>query len=189
MPDHATSRRGIRPSAQAAPRSGRASTKALTSFQAKLDTRYALIGLRTEGAMLTEIVYLPRSAGPLAPSNALAERACAQIERYVADPDYRFDLPLKIGGTEFQRSVWQQIASIPRGRTRTYGELAQRLKSAPRAVGQACGNNRFPLVIPCHRVVAAHGLGGFAHHSAGFLLEVKRSLLLHEAETQLLVGA
>ena len=150
-------------------------------FQAKLDTPFALVGVRTEGAALAEIVYLPRSAGTQAPTNALAERACVQIEKYVADPEYTFKLPLKQLGTAFQSRVWEQIAAIPLGRTRTYGDLARRLGSAPRAVGQACGNNYFPLLIPCHRVVAAKGLGGFAHASGGYLLEVKRRLLAHEA--------
>ncbi len=149
-------------------------------FQARLDTPFALVGVRTEDAALAEIVYLPRSAGTLAPANALAERACRQIEKYAADPDYRFSLPMKAAGTAFQRRVWEQISAIPRGETRTYGELARLLRSAPRAVGQACGTNYFPLVIPCHRVVAAKGLGGFAHNSGGYLIEVKRRLLLHE---------
>jgi len=152
----------------------------LTGFQAKLDTPFALVGVRTEGAALAEIVYLPRSAGTLAPANALAERACAQIEKYVADPGYHFKLPLKQVGTPFQRRVWDMIAAIPCGQTRSYGDIARLLRSAPRAVGQACGTNYFPLVIPCHRVVAANGLGGFAHASGGYLLEIKRSLLAHE---------
>jgi methylated-DNA-[protein]-cysteine S-methyltransferase len=149
-------------------------------FDARLDTPFALVGIRTEGDALAEIVYLPRSAGTLAPSNALAERACAQIEKYAADPGYRFKLPLKFVGTAFQRRVWEQISAIPCGETRTYGDLARLLESAPRAVGQACGTNFFPLVIPCHRVVAANGLGGFAHNSSGYLIEVKRWLLAHE---------
>ncbi len=152
----------------------------MPKFQAKLDTPFALVGIRTEGDALAEIVYLPRSAGTLAPANALAERACVQIEKYAADPGYRFALPLKQVGTPFQRRVWDQIAAIPRGETRTYGDLARSLRSAPRAVGQACGTNYFPLVIPCHRVVAAGGLGGFAHASGGYLIEVKRRLLRHE---------
>ena len=152
----------------------------MTHFDAKLATPFGLVGIRTEGAVLAEIVYLPARAGALAPVNKLAERACAQIEKYVADPGYRFALPLKHVGTDFQRRVWAQISAIPCGETRTYGDLARRLRSAPRAVGQACGTNYFPLVIPCHRVVAATGLGGFAHNSGGYLIEVKRRLLAHE---------
>ena len=149
-------------------------------FQAKLTTPFGIVGVRTEGEALAEIVYLPRSAGVLAPANALAERACAQIEKYVADPGYRFKLPLKHVGTAFQRRVWEQNSAIPSGEKRTYGDLARTLRSAPRAVGQACGTNHFPLAIPCHRVVAAGGIGGFAHHSGGYLIEVKRWLLAHE---------
>ena len=156
----------------------------LPRFHARLDTPFGLVGVRTNGAALAEIVYLPRSAGTLAPVNALAERACTQIEQYVANPGYRFKLPLTQVGTAFQRRVWDMIAAIPCGETRSYGAIARMLRSAPRAVGQACGTNYFPLVIPCHRVVAANGLGGFAHTSSGYLLEVKRWLLLHERPAQ-----
>lgn len=152
----------------------------LSRFQAKLDTPFGLVGVRTEGAELAEIVYLPRSTGALWPTNALAARVCAQIGRYVTDPEFRFKLPMKEVGTPFQRRVWNMIASIPRGQTRTYGAIAHALRSGPRAVGQACGTNYYPLVIPCHRVVAANGIGGFAHSSGGYLLEVKRWLLQHE---------
>jgi methylated-DNA-[protein]-cysteine S-methyltransferase len=85
--------------------------------------------------------------------------------------------------TDFQRKVWKGIAAIRPGKTRTYGELAERIKSSPRAVGNACGANPYPLVVPCHRVVATnHGLGGFARQRGGFLLDVKRWLLAHEAQ-------
>lgn len=75
------------------------------------------------------------------------------------------------------------IHAIPRGAVLTYGEVARRIASAPRAVGQACGANWFPLVIPCHRVTASGGLGGFARHDGGFHQEVKRWLLAHEGVT------
>ena len=83
------------------------------------------------------------------------------------------------------RRVWEAMCAIPRGRTLTYGELARKLDGdgfdVPRAVGQACGDNKLPIVIPCHRVVAASGIGGFAHSTGGYLLEAKRWLLMHEA--------
>jgi hypothetical protein len=84
------------------------------------------VGVRTEEDALAEIVYLPRRTAPLAPTNALAERVCAQIEKYVADPGFRFRLPMKDAGTAFQRSVWNALASIPCGQTRTYGDIARR---------------------------------------------------------------
>ena len=130
---------------------------------------------------------LPPSALVKAPENELAERAARQLERYRDDPDARFDLPLRIEGTDFQRRIWTALCEIPRGRTLTYGELARKLGCAgvesPRAVGQACGDNHLPIVIPCHRVVAASGVGGFAHSTGGYLLEAKRWLLMHESST------
>jgi methylated-DNA-[protein]-cysteine S-methyltransferase len=138
------------------------------------------VGIRTDGERVAELVYLPRLYSAMEPRNALAERAARQIERYLADPDAPFDLPLAPAGTPFQQEVWRALRRIARGQTRTYGEVAQELDSAPRAVGQACGANPFPIVVPCHRVLAAGGLGGFAHASEGFLIDIKRWLLAHE---------
>ena len=149
-------------------------------YEAKLPTPFALLGIRTEGDALAEIAFLPGTGKPFAPQSRLAARACAQIERYLNDPQFRFDLPLVRQGTEFQRRVWTKIAAIGAGRTRSYGELARELRSAPRAVGQACGANPIPIVVPCHRVLAAGGIGGFAHHQGGFHLAIKRWLLAHE---------
>jgi len=150
------------------------------SYQAKLPTQFALLGIRAGDGLLEQIVFLPKTGRALAPRNPLAERTCAQIERYIHDPEFEFDLPLASSGTPFQRRVWQKIAAISPGRTRSYGDLARELGSAPRAVGQACGANPLPLVVPCHRVLAASGIGGFAHHEGGFHLSVKRWLLAHE---------
>ena len=138
------------------------------------------VGVRTAGERVAEIAYLPFSVPLAAPANRLAERAARQFERYLADADFPFQLPLAEVGSPFQRLVWDAIRAIPRGRTLSYGQVAKSLRSAPRAVGRACGANWFPLVIPCHRVVAASGLGGFANHGAGFHLEIKRWLLAHE---------
>jgi methylated-DNA-[protein]-cysteine S-methyltransferase len=147
---------------------------------ARLATPFAVIGVRTRGERVVEIAYLPLRTAALAPRNALAAAACRQIERYLADPGFRFDLPLATEGTPFRRAVWREIARIPAGQTRTYGELAARLRSGPRAVGGACGDNPVPLVVPCHRVVARDGPGGFMHRDGGFALSVKRWLLAHE---------
>lgn len=138
------------------------------------------VGVRTRDGRVCEICYLPPSAAPKAAQSLLGERAARQLERYREDPDTRFDLPLAVEGTPFQRRLWQALCEIPRGKTLTYGELARRLGGEARAVGQACGDNRLPIVIPCHRVVAANGLGGFAHSTGGYLLEAKRWLLAHE---------
>lgn len=138
------------------------------------------VAVKTRGGCVSEIRYLPPSVAAKAPATLLGEKAAKQLERYRADPDTRFDLPLAIEGTPFQRRLWDALCEIPRGKTLTYGELARRLGGEARAIGQACGDNRLPIVIPCHRVVAANGIGGFAHATGGYLLEAKRWLLAHE---------
>ena len=143
-------------------------------------TPFAVLGIRTAGESLTRIEYLPQGAATLAPVNHFAERVCRQIECYLDDPEYRFDLPFEYRGTEFQCRVWRAIHAIPSGRTLRYVDIARRLRTAPRPVGGACGANRIPLVIPCHRVLGSNGLGGFMNARSGFPLEVKRWLLRHE---------
>jgi methylated-DNA-[protein]-cysteine S-methyltransferase len=105
----------------------------------------------------------------------------APFDAYFQDPSRRIDVRCKLSGTPFQRRVWRLIAAIPPGDTRTYGELAAALGSSARAVGGACRANPCPLVVPCHRVVARDGLGGFAGDRGGRLLDIKRWLLAHEA--------
>jgi len=140
---------------------------------------FGAVGIEVEDGTLTALHFLSEVA-PVAPTGDFARRVVEQLERYFTTPDAGFDVPLRIRGTPFQRAVWQQIAAIPCGRTRAYGELAAELDAPARAVGQACGDNRLPIVIPCHRVIGANGLGGFAHRSGGFELTVKRWLLEHE---------
>src|ERR1044072_2785373 len=121
----------------------------LESYHAKLATPFAVLGIRTIGGRVTDIDYLPRGVATLAPLNALAERTCREIERYLDDPEYSPDLPFEYAGTTFQCKVWRQISAIPVGRTLTYNEVARALRTAPRPVGGACGANRIPIVIPC----------------------------------------
>lgn len=151
-------------------------------FSAIVPAPFGAVGIRTEAGKLREISYLPPSFIEKSPTDALAEQAALQIQQYFVQPDFRFDLPLLEVGTPFQRKVWEAIGTIPSGSVLTYGVLAKLVQSAPRAVGQACGANWFPLVIPCHRVTAAGGLGGFARQDdqSGFHLGIKRWLLMHE---------
>lgn len=151
-------------------------------FSAILLAPFGAVGIRTEPGAVRELTYLPKHFQEKAATDALAERVMRQVERYLVEPDFRFDLPLMTVGTEFQRRVWQTISAIPRGEVRTYGQVAKMIRSAPRAVGQACGANWYPLIIPCHRVTGSGGIGGFANHDdeTGFHLGVKRWLLAHE---------
>lgn len=150
-------------------------------FDVVVGAPFGGIGVRVAAGVVTEIVYLPTSIAPHAPRGALASRAARQISAYLKNPRSRFSLPLVERGTDFQRRVWRAVAALECGQTATYGAIAKLIKSGPRAVGQACGANWFPLVIPCHRVLASSGIGGFARHDDdGFHLGIKRWLLAHE---------
>ncbi len=149
-------------------------------YQAIVPAPFGALGVITAGKTLREIVYLPPGTAACAATDAVAARAAKQLLRYLDDPDYVFDLPLCEAGTAFQRAVWREICAVPRGQVVNYGYIAKRLNSAARAVGQACGANPFPPAVPCHRVVSASGLGGFANNTDGFLIATKRWLLTHE---------
>jgi len=152
----------------------------MESYQARYAAPFAVLGIRVAGGLLTDIDYLPVGAATLSPVNPLAEKICRQIARYLDDPQFRFSLPFAFHGTVFQTKVWRAICAIPSGSTLTYLDMAEELGTAPRPVGGACGANRIPLVIPCHRVVATHGLGGFMNTRSGPPLQIKRWLLKHE---------
>lgn len=156
-------------------------TDSVKVYQAKLVTPFAVLGIITEEDWLTDIEYLALDVQPLAPKTYLAKEVCRQLQAYLTEPDFKFDINLHIGGTMHQRRVWQAIQNIPSGRTSSYAEIAVQLHSAPRAVGGACGANRIPIIIPCHRVISKNGgLGGFMNASDGNPLEIKRWLLRHE---------
>jgi len=152
----------------------------MNAYAACLKAPFAVLGIRTDGDALVGIDFLPPGTTELPPQNSLAQEVWRQLQAYLADASFTFDLPLRPVGTDFQRQVWQTMQRIPPGHARSYGDLAEELHSAPRAVGQACGANPLPLVIPCHRVVAKSGLGGFAHAMDGAPLDYKRWLLAHE---------
>ena len=102
------------------------------------------------------------------------------IQHYFQNPGASLKTKFKVDGTDFQQRVWRRLLQIPVGDTATYGQLAAELNSSARAVGNACRSNPCPLVIPCHRVVAKSGLGGFSGQLSGPKLEIKRWLLTHE---------
>ena len=140
-----------------------------------LDTPIGPLGLAASDDGLTRVLF---RAGKMRPegSSPILDAAAEQLDDYFAGELTEFDLPLDLGGTEFQRSCWLALATIPYGQTVSYGEQARRLGLGPdaaRAVGAANGQNPLPLVLPCHRVIGANGsLTGF-----GGGLDVKRRLL------------
>ncbi|MCA3864829.1 MAG: methylated-DNA--[protein]-cysteine S-methyltransferase, partial [Burkholderia sp.] len=108
-------------------------------FNAVIDAPFGKVGIRTDAGVVREIVYLPESVKSVDPDSALAKRAVKQIERYFERASARFDLPLAEVGSAFQHRVWDVISDIPPGTVLTYGQVAKRIGSAPRAVGPACG--------------------------------------------------
>ncbi|HEX6443380.1 MAG TPA: methylated-DNA--[protein]-cysteine S-methyltransferase [Stellaceae bacterium] len=111
-------------------------------------------------------------------SRLLAE-AARQLDAYFSGRLTEFDLPLAPAGSRFEQRVWAAMQTIPYGQTRSYGDLAHMIGSAPRAVGGACGKNPIPIVIPCHRVLAKTGLGGYS--GEGGLVTKERLLGLEGA--------
>ena len=150
-------------------------------YQAIITAPFGKLGIRCTEEALLGIEFIPADTPTLAPRNALASEVCRQLGEYFVDANFCFDLPLQLDGTQHQRKVWQAMQAIPLGQTQSYGALAAQLGSNARAVGQACGNNPIPIVIPCHRVVSKAGLGGFMHRSDNAALDIKRWLLAHEA--------
>ena len=107
-------------------------------------------------------------------SNLLAQ-AAAGLAAYFAGDRYSFDLPLAPEGTGHDRKVWRAMRDIPHGETRTYGDIARAIGSGAQAVGNACGRNPIPIIVPCHRIVGANGaIGGYSGKGGA---ETKRFLL------------
>jgi len=113
------------------------------------------------------------------PSNTpVLHEAARQLDAYFAGTLTDFDLPLAPDGTLHQKKVWTAMSNIPFGGLRTYGDLARDIGSAARAVGTACGKNPIPIIVPCHRVIAAgSGIGGYSGRGG---LDTKRTLLALE---------
>lgn len=108
----------------------------------------------------------------------LLRQARDQLDAYLKGARRDFDLPLAPKGTAFQKAVWKSMRKIPYGKTQSYGEIAKKLKSGPRAVGGASARNPIPIIIPCHRVLGAHGgLGGYSARGG---VKTKRRLLALE---------
>lgn len=147
---------------------------------ARIDTIVGTLSVtETEGA-ITGLVWNDLGND----RTALLDRAIDQLKAYFSKELQAFDLPLHVAGSDFQRAVCDAMLAIPLGQTRTYGEISKDLEVPPQPVGNACGANPIPVIIPCHRVLGANGLGGF---SGGTGIETKISLLKHEGAASLLI--
>ncbi|KAB2930652.1 MAG: methylated-DNA--[protein]-cysteine S-methyltransferase [Candidatus Contendobacter sp.] len=150
------------------------------SYQAVITTPLGRIGIRMTGDAVSALDYLAADAPERPPADAATATVVAQLEAYFRDSRYQFTVPLAPGGTAFQQRAWAALQAIPAGTVLTYGELAQKLDTAARAIGGACRNNPIPILIPCHRVVGRQGLGGYTGALSGDPLGIKRWLLRHE---------
>ena len=112
--------------------------------------------------------------------NKLEKSIRQQLKKYFSSAVSFNAISLLPNGTPFQKSVWRELSKIPLGKTCTYGDIANKLNSSPRAVGNACRRNPIAIIIPCHRVISAQGLGGYAGATDGKQLDIKRWLLNHE---------
>jgi methylated-DNA-[protein]-cysteine S-methyltransferase len=153
-------------------------------YAAVLSTPCAALGIVIENGALARIDFLPLSTQPFASRDEGVRKVCEELQAYLSDPAHQFALPIAQQGTVFQRKVWQAISRIPAGATLHYGDLARELGSSARAVGQACGANPVPIVVPCHRVLAKNSPGGFMHSRDGDPLRIKHWLLDHEARAR-----
>ncbi len=129
---------------------------------------------------LEAIEFVSAKTKLITPTTPIAIETTKQIESYFKDPKFKFDLDLNLNVTDFQQRVLNAMLQIPVGQTRTYGELAQELNTSARAIGNACRRNPIPVVIPCHRIVAKNGIGGFSGEISEELIDRKQWLLQHE---------
>jgi len=150
------------------------------NYDAVIDSPFGRLGIRLSNDRLCELDFLSTGKSLKRPRTAVARHVCNELTAYVRDGRHRVRLPLQLDGTAFQRRVWRALQRIPNGEVVSYGKLAARLSSAPRAIGGACRANPVPIVVPCHRVVARQGIGGFMGRRGGSAVARKRRLIAHE---------
>ena len=149
-------------------------------YQVSIQSPVGALTLCQEGEAITRLSW----GGAFTQTTEILRVATQQLEAYFAGELTRFDLSLKVHGSDFQRAVCAAMRAIPLGETRSYGDLARELGAPAQAIGQACGANPIPIIIPCHRILSAKGLGGF---SGGVGVETKIWLLRHERAAGLLI--
>ncbi|MDY6979846.1 MAG: methylated-DNA--[protein]-cysteine S-methyltransferase [Pseudomonadota bacterium] len=136
------------------------------------------------GDCITDVDLRTTPQPGLRDANGASEKRIArELAAYFDDAAAPLRWPLRVEGSDFQQRVWQALRAIPVGSVRTYGELAGEVGGCAQAVGNACRQNPIPIYIPCHRVVAKAGIGGFAGKTAGPRIDLKRWLLRHEGVT------
>ncbi len=149
-------------------------------FDAVFASPVGKLGISVQGKTLCRLEFLSGRYQLRQAQCAYTRRVQQSILGYFDNPCSSPEIDVQLSGTVFQRKVWRALRRIPAGRVMTYGSLAERLGTSARAVGNACRKNPVPIVVPCHRVVAQHGPGGFAGDRQGRLVRVKQWLLQSE---------
>lgn len=147
------------------------------------DSPIGRLTISFEAGAVCELNFLQQADPEASIETSLMAEFSVQLQGYFSSSVRPFSFPVLLRGTDFQRRVWHALQQIPAGQIRTYGQLAKQLHSSARAVGNACRHNPVPLVVPCHRVVSASGIGGFAGRTDGAEIRIKRWLLRHEGAT------
>jgi methylated-DNA-[protein]-cysteine S-methyltransferase len=148
-------------------------------FSAVVPAPFGAVGIRAQDDFLVGIELIPEYLPEKQSAEPFVQQIVNQVREYLRNPAAPLSVPYAVRGTHFQKRVWQAMAAIPSGQTLSYGELAQKVGSGPRAVANVCGANQIPLFIPCHRVVGKSGIGGFMQGNENGL-RIKRWLLAHE---------
>lgn len=147
----------------------------------EIDTWLGRLSIHETDGTITQLLW--NGSGRKEETPVLKE-AAAQLQAYMNGKLEKFDLPLSPKGGDLHQAVFRAMLAIPFGETRTYGDIARELDTYGQPVGQACGANPIPIIIPCHRILSANGLGGFSG-SGG--TETKIALLKHEGGYPFLV--
>ena len=145
-----------------------------------MDSPIGRLAIHTCAGKITQVDYAVRNAVTSVLTDPLHKTIKRQLQAYFTNPATHFTLPLELQGTPFQQKVWQALQAIPVSQTLSYGELAKRLHTSARAIGNACRANPVPLIVPCHRVIAKNHIGGFSGATSGSHIDRKRWLLRHE---------
>ncbi|MBE9515374.1 MAG: methylated-DNA--[protein]-cysteine S-methyltransferase [Proteobacteria bacterium] len=145
-----------------------------------VDSPVGRLGVTTHEGRLQSIDFLTASAALAPPVEPFDKEVAKQLQAYFQNPDFTFSLPLCDAASDFQQRLRKQLLKVKPGKPETYGSMAQYLNSAPRAVGAALRANPVPLVVPCHRVIAATDIGGFSGKRSGRLPAIKQWLLNYE---------
>ena len=138
------------------------------------------LGLNLSARGVEKIAYLTDNTPLKMPRSGLGLEVLQQMTDYFELRRKEFNLPLDIKGTPYQQKVWKVVSSIPYGKSKAYSEIARKINSGPRAVGNACRHNPVPIIIPCHRVTKKNAVGGYCGSIKSAAVQQKDWLLQHE---------